>query len=126
MSVPSREELLAISFSGQENSVPAREERAIAAPHTFLSLAPATSASYPTRRSCSESPKQAVIDAPIAAALEEKKVPTAQEMEDRLKTRRSSSLSSDGSKMRFLRLGPVHHGEGDALGDWSEEVAIEE
>jgi hypothetical protein len=39
-----------------------------------------------------------------------------------LKTRRSSSISSDGStqKKRFLKLGPVHFGEGD--GDWSEEV----
>jgi hypothetical protein len=46
-----------------------------------------------------------------------------------LKTRRSSSLSSDGSASkgalgrRFLKLGPVHGGEGE--GDWSEDVVAE-
>lgn len=39
------------------------------------------------------------------------------------KHRRSSSLASDESgnaKLRFLKLGPVHWGEGDGKGDWSE------
>jgi len=41
-----------------------------------------------------------------------------------LKTRRSSSLSSDGSvqKRRFLKLGPVHFGENSD--DYSEEVLV--
>ena len=53
--------------------------------------------------------------------------PTAEEVELALlnKHRRSSSLASDesGSKIRFLKLGPVHWGEG--TGDWS-EVGIAE
>jgi len=51
-------------------------------------------------------------------------MPTAEEIELGLlnKHRRSSSLASDesGSKIRFLKLGPVHWGEGDGTGDWSE------
>ncbi|TAQ86595.1 hypothetical protein B7494_g5071 [Chlorociboria aeruginascens] len=62
---------------------------------TFLSLAPSTSASYPTK-------------------------PTTEEMQS-AKTSRSSSLSSVGDKKRFLKLGPVHFGEGDGTGDWFEE-----
>jgi len=52
--------------------------------------------------------------------------PGALGLEEVLKTRRSSSLSSDGSiKRRFLKLGPVHFGEGDGTGDWSEAVVAE-
>jgi len=40
-----------------------------------------------------------------------------------VKHRRSSSLTSEGSnasaKQRYLKLGPVHFGEGDGKGDWS-------
>lgn len=48
------------------------------------------------------------------------------ETDAELRLRRSSSLSSDGSlkTFRFLRLGPVYHGEQD--GDWSEEIAVVE
>ncbi|KAI3324476.1 hypothetical protein HD806DRAFT_543200 [Xylariaceae sp. AK1471] len=53
-------------------------------PTTFLSLAPETSASYPTA--------QATSPAPLGIA------------------RRSSSVSSTGS-LRVLKLGPVHWGE---------------
>ncbi len=65
---------------------------------TFLSLAPATSASYPQ-------PKKA------QPAGEQK--------------RRTSSTSSDGSKHRILKLGPVHWGQhlDDHEEDWH-EVAI--
>lgn len=68
---------------------------------TFLSLAPTTSASYPT----APQPKSPV------------------ETEMAMKQRRSSSEGSTGR--RFLKLGPVHFGEGDGMGDWSEEVAVE-
>ena len=132
-SPPTRAEVLSLAFSGQENFVPAAEERR---PSTFLSLAPTTSASYPStpliKAPIPQSPLQeptqtprntradltpARLEAVVAAA------PSAETIDSEpLKTRRSSSLSSDGStqKKRFLKLGPVHFGEGD--GDWSEEV----
>lgn len=65
----------------------------------FLSLAPTTSDTYPS------TPKEGEI-----------------------KTRRSSSSASTASVtgMRFLKLGPVHFGEGvDGEGDWSEVAASE-
>ncbi|CAL3973640.1 hypothetical protein PZA11_005812 [Diplocarpon coronariae] len=105
--VLSQSEMLVLASSGQENNVPAAEERAQEGVHRFLSLAPATSASYPV--------KQAAVSKPAIAGAGP--VVTAD------KARRSSSLSSDGSlmqKRRFLRLGPVHFGNGE--GDWSEEV----
>lgn len=91
--------------------VPAAE---LARPHTFLSLAPMTSSSYPVRKPSVTAPKADGLAPEIIAAME--------------KTRRSSSLSSNGSgagKMRFLKLGPVHSGvhEGEE-GDWSEEVVV--
>jgi len=108
-------EILSLASSGQENFVPAAEEAAQEAPHTFLSLAPTTSASYPTSP-LAKSP----VQTPSANS-------TTQESLDALllKTRRSSSLASDASgnasvRRRFLKLGPVHFGEGD--GDWSEDV----
>lgn len=113
----------------------------------FLTLAPATSSSYPAHRrtESSESTSSSVTQVasaedalasaetiPAAAAAEKQVVtvsPLVAEIEK--KNRRSSSLSSTGSsrlagQFRFLRLGPVHHGahiEGDD--DWSEEVAVE-
>jgi len=111
MSTPSNAEIAALAFSGQENFVPAAEEAAQDRPHTFLSLAPTTSASYPTSP-LSKSP----VQSPNAESLDELL----------LKTRRSSSLSSDTSgKRRYLKLGPVHFGEGDGKGDWSEDVLAE-
>jgi len=78
----------------------------------FLSLAPTTSASYPS------SPVKAPVEAPVKPA-------TASEIDAALvKSRRSSSLSSDASgKLRFLKLGPVHYGKGDGFGDWSDAVS---
>ncbi|KAH6711630.1 hypothetical protein BKA61DRAFT_94893 [Leptodontidium sp. MPI-SDFR-AT-0119] len=120
--LPSRSDILALAFSGQENNVPAAEERAQLQTHTFLSLAPTTSASYPlakpspAAKALSAESKPAVTEEALALALAAPAVPVE-------KTRRSSSLSSDGSlmqKRRFLKLGPVHFGAGD--GDWSEEV----
>ncbi|KAI1652411.1 hypothetical protein F4813DRAFT_394720 [Daldinia decipiens] len=72
-------------------------------PQMFLSLAPTTSASYPTAQS-------------IKPALQQH-------------ARRSSSQSSVGSvnSLRFLKLGPVHYGEhpGEHKEDFH-EVAVEE
>lgn len=107
MSAMTNAEISALAASGQENFVPAAEE---ARPHTFLTLAPTTSASYPVKS--------------VAVAV--KTPDETQESIDNLllKTRRSSSLdSTNSSKQRFLKLGPVHFGEGD--GDWSEEVLAE-
>jgi len=84
---------------------------------TFLSLAPTTSASYPPTP-LTKSPAQT----PNA------ETPNVLEGLDAvmLKERRSSSMGSDGSsKRRFLKLGPVHFGEGDGKGDWSEDVIAE-
>jgi hypothetical protein len=112
-------ELIAIALNGSENLVPAAEERSQVAVHKFLSLAPTTSASYPTlpKLPTPKSPVQKPVDGADAATI------PALPVETDIKTRRSSSLSSNGSlmsKRRFLKLGPVHFGEGD--GDWSEEV----
>ncbi|KAH8159666.1 hypothetical protein CIB48_g8574 [Xylaria polymorpha] len=67
-------------------------------PVAFLSLAPETSASYPT----------------------------AQDIKPALHPRRSSSVSSAGSTLRVLKLGPVHYGEHpDGHRDDFHEVAVE-
>jgi len=111
MSASNNAEIAALALSGQENFVPAAEEAAQGLPHTFLSLAPTTSSSYPTSP-LSKSP----VQSPKEESLEELL----------LKTRRSSSLGSDASgKRRYLKLGPVHFGEGDGKGDWSEDVLAE-
>ncbi|KAK2627483.1 hypothetical protein QTJ16_003449 [Diplocarpon rosae] len=105
----SRSEMLELALSGQENNVPAAEERAQDQEHRFLSLAPATSASYPVNKATLSKPADAPAPATAVAPID--------------KARRSSSLSSAGSltqNKRFLKLGPVHFGSGD--GDWSEEV----
>jgi len=123
----SNAELIAIALNGAENLVPAAEERSQVAAHRFLSLAPTTSASYP---STPKSPtlKAAPVQKPIAAADTAAEVTTPAlpiDVDAEHKTRRSSSLSSNGSlmaKRRFLKLGPVHFGEGS--GDWSEEVVV--
>jgi hypothetical protein len=107
----------------------------IAAPLTFLSLAPTTSASYPV-------PKPRTTPVPTAIAksvlIEESasteppakktvtEVLTAEEINASLalKHRRTSSMTSQGSgSVRFLRLGPIHDGD-DHSNDWSEEVLV--
>jgi hypothetical protein len=113
---PTASELLPIALSGNENFVPAAEEASQAAPHKFLSLAPTLSASYPTRVT------KAAAPSPAQTPVSEKSDALAIALEENAKSRRSSSLSSNGSvmKRRFLKLGPVHYGNGD--GDWSEDV----
>ena len=128
---PTRQELLSMAFMGQENFIPAAEEQR---PPRFLSLAPTTSASYPStpkqKSPAPQSPIQASVDTSktmtdptsVKALDTTAAMPSAAVIAEALKTRRSSSLSSDGSqKRRFLKLGPVHFGE-RGQGDWSEAV----
>lgn len=107
----------------------------ISPPSTFLSLVPTTSASYPQQR---PSPPASIVSPKIAAAdtaaatgesaaavTETAPLATIEELDATgiAKQRRSSSLASSDSgnaKLRFLKLGPVHFGEGDGKGDWSE------
>jgi len=126
MSIPATQELMDIAFAGQENFVPAAEEAQQQRPHTFLSLAPTTSASFPINKSpVPQSPVR--IQTPPVDSIPAQATQIATAIDEVLKQRRSSSLSSDGSvqKKRFLKLGPVHFGEGDGKGDWSEEVLEE-
>jgi hypothetical protein len=135
-SPPTREELLSMAFLGQENFAPAAEARQ---EPRFLCLAPTTSASYPStpaiKSPAPQSPLQAAADtssntmadsAPAKALNTTPAMPSAAVIDETVKTRRSSSLSSNESsqKRRFLKLGPVHFGEG-GKGDWSEEVVDE-
>lgn len=93
---------------------------------SFLSLAPTTSASYPaTPKSPTPAQEAALSEQQIAstdaAVASIATVPSADEVAERLKIRRSSSSGSDSSSKRgFLKLGPVHFGKGN--GDWSEDV----
>jgi hypothetical protein len=75
----------------------------------FLSLAPATSDTYPKQQTGSSIPTS----------------PSTSEAPSTASSRRTSSQSSAGG-LRFLKLGPVHHGE--HLGEHKEdyyEVAVE-
>jgi hypothetical protein len=104
-------------------------------PSGFLTLAPATSASYPQApRSRYQSVTHLTRPLPLthgAMPEEDVAIATPRSMSSSLasiqepKSRRSSSMSSDGSsraRLRFLKLGPVHWGEhqGDHKGDWHE------
>jgi hypothetical protein len=126
MASPTSAKPLSISLSAQ-NFVPESEERGQT---TFLSLAPATSVFYPT-----SSPSKAQAPEALPAGITTNTtLATAAEIEaELLKTRRSSSLSSDATtqsgavRKRFLKLGPVHGrigegGDGDWDGDWSEDI----
>jgi hypothetical protein len=113
-------EILALELRAQ-SFVPEAEARR---PSTFLSLAPTLSASYPTRKPSTppKSPESAPVQTSENAIPAE---PTAEVVQAAIKVRRSSSSTSDGSAsgagpQRFLKLGPVHWGEGDGTGDWSE------
>jgi len=127
-----REKVSAGAFGGPESLLPTSK---IVLPQltNFLSLAPTTSASYPS------SPKSKLplpaTTLPPALAPENagaEASPIIPEVLD-MKIRRSSSSGSDESvsgsptqRRRFLKLGPVHFGmDGDGKGDWSEEVIAE-
>jgi hypothetical protein len=81
---------------------------------TFLSLAPTTSASYPTSPAIKSPTQTTPEQGPTTEVMK-----TLEIEEISLNTRRSSSSDSGRG---FLKLGPVHFGEGDGKGDWSEHV----
>lgn len=109
------QEILALEQRAQ-SFVPESEARR---PSTFLTLAPTLSASYPTRKPSVPIPVISKDALPAAEAVTEEGLLPA---EPAVKVRRSSSSTSEGSAggQRFLKLGPVHWGEGDGKGDWSE------
>lgn len=129
MASPSAAEIRAASMAADLHQPHIRR------PSTFLPLAPTTSASYPQQR---PSPPASIVSPKIvatdvaaatsesaAAATEVAPLAAIEELDASgiAKQRRSSSLASDESgnaKLRFLKLGPVHFGEGDGKGDWSE------
>lgn len=138
-------EIKALAMSGQENFVPAAEE-ASQASHSFLYLAPKTSASYPvaqlSKASDGLTPRQLVDqtrgsgEGVKGLSEEVAQAKSLGVVEQELgKATRSESMSSEASNStttsvgtqkgmsskRFLKLGPVHFGEA-GLGDWSEEV----
>jgi hypothetical protein len=100
MSASTSQELRQLS----EQAVDFVPEAARRLPSTFLSLAPNTSDSYPRAQRV----KQPLTAEALAEAT--KQAAGASESDDITK-RRASSLSSDASKFRFLKLGPVHWGE---------------
>lgn len=82
-------------------------------PSAFLSLLPTQSDSFPTR-------KQSIARSTEGTEAEAKPV------DEESVHRRSSSTSTTGAGervepvgLRYLKLGPVHWGEGDGKGDWS-------
>ncbi|KAK3393732.1 hypothetical protein B0H63DRAFT_516902 [Podospora didyma] len=119
MSAPTSEQLRQLSDQARPFP-PATSERR---PSAFLSLAPSTSDSYPRTQKSKQPSKP---DALTAEALAD--VPKQDESAMDIMKRRTSSLSSDGSKsrLRFLKLGPVHWGEHqDDHKDDFHEVAVE-
>ncbi len=115
MSAPTPEQLRQLSEQAVEFPLQAAQRR----PSTFLSLAPKTSDSYPRAQRATKQPEPLTAEALAEAAKEGEA--SAEAMK-----RRTSSLSSDGSKLRFLKLGPVHWGEhqDDHKEDFH-EVAVE-
>jgi hypothetical protein len=118
MSAPTSEQVRQLSEQAQ-NFVPESVDRRRLS--NFLTLAPKTSDSYP--RTQNKQPKASTL--PTGDAAE------AGKLEDAIAAvskHRTSSVSSDGSKsrLRFLKLGPVHWGEhqGDHKDDFH-EVAVE-
>lgn len=107
-------------LAGQaKNFAPAND----AQPSFFLSLAPATSSSYPQRKASVPEGDAAATAVTVPAPVE-----SAAAAVD-AKQRRSSSLSSTGSNsastgLRILKLGPVHWGEhlDESKHDWHEVV----
>ncbi|KIH88274.1 hypothetical protein SPBR_08000 [Sporothrix brasiliensis 5110] len=108
------------ALAGQAKTVAPAGDRQ---PSFFLSLAPATSSSYPQRKASAPETDAAPVAATVAAPTE-----SAAAVVD-AKQRRSSSLSSSGSNststgVRILKLGPVHWGEhlDESKHDWHEVV----
>jgi len=93
MAAPTAEEIRQLSEKAQEFRPVERR------PSTFLSLAPKTSESYPRVQQQKTKPLTAETLAQVPPMVAD------------ASKRRASSLSSDASKFRFLKLGPVHWGE---------------
>lgn len=104
MAAPTPEQLQQLS----EQTVDfAAAEVADRRPSAFLSLAPKTSDSYPrTQRT-----KQPLTAEALAEATKQDEASASTDADADATKRRASSLSSDASKRRFLKLGPVHWGE---------------
>lgn len=121
MSSQTAEEIRQLAEQAQPfTSTTYRERR----PSTFLSLAPNTSDSYPRAQKPKETSAPLTVD-----ALKEQEQHVSAAAVIPPKQHRTSSLSSDGSKtrLRFLKLGPVHWGEhqnAEQQCDWH-EVAVE-
>ncbi|KAK3300208.1 uncharacterized protein B0H64DRAFT_9354 [Chaetomium fimeti] len=116
MSTPTTEELRQLSEQAVEFTPQITQRR----PSTFLSLAPSTSESYPRTPRV----KQPLTAEALTDAAQQQQASAATEEE--LAKRRTSSLSSDASKFRFLKLGPVHWGEHQGENDTDfHEVAVE-
>ncbi|EPE10796.1 hypothetical protein F503_05891 [Ophiostoma piceae UAMH 11346] len=110
----SNEDIITLASQAKSFTPNAADRR----PSFFLSLAPATSNSYPKKQESFSGGSAPVVAADAAAPVEAD-----------AKQRRSSSLSSTNSTapgLRILKLGPVHWGEhrDEHKGDWH-EVAIE-
>jgi hypothetical protein len=122
MSTATNEEIRQLSEQAPQ-TYPPRERRL----SNFLSLAPSTSDSYPRTQRAQTKPTRAQAEPLTAEALAEVPKQDNDAATDFSK-RRTSSLSSDASKsrLRFLKLGPVHWGEhqDDHKADFH-EVAVE-
>ena len=110
---------------------------AIAPPMTFLSLAPTTSSSYPLHRRSSSatttisasvptldattaSNESAIIEEPASNSTSIANPIAGEIALTAARTRRTSSMTSNGSNAkRFLKLGPIHGWE-DHSDVWSE------
>jgi hypothetical protein len=118
MSTPTTEELRQLSEKAVEFTPQITQRR----PSTFLSLAPSTSESYPRTPRV----KQPLTAEALTQATQQQQ---PQASEEELAKRRTSSLSSDASKFRFLKLGPVHwgehQGEGENNTDFHEVAVVE-
>lgn len=119
MSSPNAAEIRQLSQQAQPFTAD-RERR----PSTFLSLTPNTSESHPRTQKAKDTTVSALTADALTQATKEGDSPVLM-----AKQHRTSSLSSDGSKtrLRFLKLGPVHWGEhqgAENQGDWH-EVAVE-
>jgi len=93
--------------------------------HSFLSLAPVQSASYPLQPTTgAASPNVAKATAPDSGIPNPPRdlVLSAEEVTRVTKTRRSSSASSAGiGPKRFLKLGPVFWGGEPGVGDYADD-----
>jgi len=97
--------------------------------HTFLSLVPVQSASYPlppvlgaVAANTKKDTTPDMVLSPAVPTLSRDEVLTGEMVDHAIKFRRSSSVSSDGvGPRRFLKLGPVFWGGTPGVGDYADE-----